>query len=41
VPEVYSIGAPWVRGDGRACLPSSPSRLAGSKPGTTPTANLF
>ncbi len=44
VPEVYSIGAPCVRGDGRAAGPSSPSRAAGSKPGTPlpdagPTAN--
>ena len=41
VPEVYSIGAPCVRGVGRASVPSSPSWLAGSKPGTAPTANRF
>ncbi len=39
VPEVYIIGAPWVRGCGRASEPSSPSWLSGSKPGTSPTAN--
>ena len=39
VPDVYSIGAPCVRGAGRAAEPSSPSRASGSKPGTGPTAN--
>ncbi len=39
VPEVYSIGAPCVRGSGRPASPSSPSVVSGSKPGIEPTAN--
>ena len=38
VPEVYTIGAPAVRGPGRP-EPSAPSAVSGANPGTAPTAN--
>ena len=39
VPEVYTMGAPAVRGSGRPPRPSAPSVVRGANPGTTPTAN--
>ena len=39
VPEVYTMGAPAVRGSGRPPGPSAPSAVSGANPGTAPTAN--
>ena len=39
VPEVYTMGAPAVRGSGRPPGPSAPSAANDANPGTAPTAN--